>query len=664
MSQPFYYGVDYYPEHWPEERWEKDARLMQEAGLNVVRLAEFAWSKLEPSEGHFDFAWLDCAITTLSAHGIKVVLGTPTASPPPWVMLSDPDMFIVREDGRRATFGNRREYCPTNANYRRHSARIVRAMAEHYRDNRQVIGWQIDNEFGDRCYCPNCQRRFQEWLKERFGTLNAINERWGTIFWSHVYTNWSQIPLPWTTSGAPNPGLALDYARFMSAMYVGYQQEQVDILQEVCPQHFITHNFMGFKYDKINYFDLAEPLDLVSWDNYPRGFWHDDDPQPALLALGHAAMWGLKRKNFWVMEAQSGITGWETMSSAPRPGEIRLWVYQGIAHGADGMVFFRWRSCRFGTEEYWHGILDHDAQLRRRYREVQQMGQELARIGATIAGTEIRAEVAIMHSYDCRFAFQIQPNRADFRYAELIAGYYRALFARNVPVDVISPTADLSVYKLVIVPALYVLTEEMAAHLRQYVEAGGVLIITARSGVKDDGNTVVAMPLPGLLADLCGVEIEEYDLSPAGLANPLQFSAPIVTGGEATLWYDILKPRTAAVMARYTQDYYTGKPAITSNDTGRGKAIYVGTIGDAALAQTVIDWTLELAAVRPILDTPAGVEATVRWQGQRRLLFLLNHNAETQRVTLDGAWLDLLREQRVSGEIELAGRDVCILAEV
>lgn len=662
----FFYGVDYYPEHWPEARWEEDARLMQEAGINVVRLAEFAWSRLEPRDGQFDFAWLDRALDTLGARGIKAVLGTPTASPPPWLMSAHPECFLVEANGVRNTYGNRRQYCPTHPVYREHSARIVRAMAAHYHAHPQVIGWQIDNEFGDRCYCAECQRGFQDWLKARHGSLDDLNARWGTIFWSHVYTDWSQIPLPWTTSRAPNPGLALDYCRFMSDTYVSYQQAQVDILRQMCPDHFITHNFMGFGYDRLNYFDLARSLDRVAWDNYPRGFWNiEEQVDPAAPALSHDAMRGLKGRNFWVMEAQSGPAGWEVVGLTPRPGETRLWAYQAVAHGADAIVFFRWRTCRFGTEEYWHGVLDHDGCPRRRYAEVKQMGQELARIGDAILGSEVRAEVAIVLSYDSRFAFQVQPNNPAFSFSRHVADYYRALFRRNVPVDVVPPLADLSGYKLVIAPALYVLSEPEAANLRRYVEKGGVLIVTPRSGVKDAANTVVNLPLPGLLADLCGVEVAEYDsLSPA-MSNPVEFVHPQLVeagaNGAARIWCDVLALRGAEAAARYTQDYYAGQPAISLHRAGQGRAIYVGTFGDAALVNSVVAWALRLAGVSPTLEAPPGVEVAARWKGDQPTFYILNHDAQTHDLVLNGAYLDLITGARKAGAVSLAGRDVMVL---
>lgn len=599
------------------------------------------------------------------------MLGTPSASPPPWLVAAHPDVLMVRADGRRMTYGHRREYCPTNATYRAYAARITQAMADHYHDHPQVIGWQIDNEFGDRCYCPACQQSFHAWLRDKYGSLDALNSRWGTVFWSHEYTDWAQIPLPWTTSNNPNPGLDLDYRRFMSDTYVGFQQAQIDLLRQTCPDQFITHNFMGFRYDLINYFDLAAPLDCVSWDNYPRGWWNmqGEDVDHAGIALAHTTMRGLKNQPFWVMEQQSGPAGWEMISPSPQPGEIRLWAYQAIAHGADAIVFFRWRTARFGTEEYWHGVLDHDGRPRRRYAEVQQMGQEIARIGDQIAGAEVRAEVALLLDYDTRFAFQLQPNNPAFRYPDHAAACYKALHRHNVPVDVVPPPGDLERYKLVIAPALYVLPDAVAGHLRRYVEGGGVLVLTARSGVKDPFNAVVDLPLPGLLADLCGVEVADYDSLVDGVTRGLAFEHAAFdgAGGAASIWCDVLASRGAEVAARYTSGYYAGQPAITVHRAGQGTVIYVGTFGDAALADSVTGAARRLAGVSPLRGVsdpaPGPVEVTARWQGDRRLLFVLNHSLAAQSITLDRPYTDLLTGARHTGSISLAGRGVLVLAE-
>lgn len=675
----FRYGVDYYPEHWPEERWEIDAALMAEAGMNVVRLAEFAWARLEPQEGQFDFAWLDTALEALHKHGIQAILGTPTASPPPWVMAMDESLYRVRLDGRRLTYGNRREYCPSHPLYRELSRKIVSAMAEHYHDHPAVIGWQIDNEFGDRCYCGHCAGAFQGWLQKRYRSLQALNQAWGTIFWSHVYHAWSEIPVPATTGGAPNPGLALDFARFSSDTYVGYQKEQVDILRQRCPQHFITHNFMGFGYETLNYFDLARGLDLVAWDNYPRGFWNiRTEVDPSHMALGHDAMRSLKHQNFWMMEQQSGMAGWETMGTTLRPGEMRLWAYQAIAHGADGMVFFRWRTARFGTEEYWHGILDHHAQPGRRYQEAKQLGEELKTIAEAVLGAAVRPQAAMLLSYDTRWAFQLQPNNPKFNYSVHYWQYYKALHERQTGIELVAPEDDFSAYKLLVAPALYILPPALADKLRQYVKKGGVLVVTARSGVKDEYNTVVDQVLPGLLGEVCGVEVEEYDSLAEDMFNPLKFDLPelspkpaaavfampdATTRAAARIWCDVLKPTGAVMAAHYTQEFYEDRAAVTLHKYGKGKAVYVGCLGDESVPEALSDWLLELAGLQPALKAPEGVEVCERWQGKRRLLFVLNHLADEKEINLPAGYTNLLTQKALSGTVKLAGRDVLILME-
>ena len=658
------FGVDYYPEHWPEERWAIDAQLMLEAGMNVVRLGEFAWVKLEPQERIFDFDWLDRAIEIFHQKGLAVVLGTPTASPPVWLVQKTPEILRAKEDGSRVSFGTRRINCPSHPVYRERSRSITAAMAEHYAANPAVIGWQTDNEFGDRCFCPVCRAGFQNWLKECYGTLNELNERFGTIFWSQTYSEWSQIPLPSTISGAPpNPSLALDFRRFVSDTYVSFQQEQIEILRSKCPQHFITHDMMGFEYDGLDYFELAKPLDFVSWNNYPFGFWHKWIHTPASPALGHAAMRGLKNKNFWVMEQQAGPTGWQTLSSTPRPGVLRLWAYQSIAHGAEGIVFFRWRTARFGAEQYWHGLLDHDGRAGRRYDEIKQMGAELMHFGAEISGTEVRSRVAILQSYDSRFAFQVQANSDDFSYEKHIAQIYTALWGRNISADVVSATAELSKYEIVIAPALHVLTEEIAANLNSYVSSGGTLVVTPRTGVKNIDNVVVNQPFPGLLSAVCGVSVDEYDALTPDLSQSIVFDVGELAGQTlpVQIWCDILTPNGAEVLASYVKDYYTGKPAITRNQLGLGHAIYLGTFGDAAFYDAFFGWLLREKGLVCELTTPAGVEVCERWKGERVFRFILNHTDAPQLIHLPVGYRNLLNDKPVSGTIELATIDMLIL---
>jgi beta-galactosidase len=657
----FPYGVDYYPEHWPEERWPEDARLMAEAGFNIVRMAEFAWSRLEPQEGVFDFTWLDQVIDLLSGHGIRTILGTPTASPTPWVMETDPTMYRILPDGKPLYYGNRRGYCPNHPIYWQHTRRIVERMAAHYAGNPHVIAWQIDNEFGDPCYCPTCRRNFQVWLRNRFETLDRLNEKWGTIFWSHVYTNWKQIPVPYEHI-SQNPGLALDYKRFSSESYVRFQQMQIEILRKYSKKP-LTHNFMGFGYNKINYYDLAAPLDFVSWDNYLRVFWDmKAEIDPSHAALSHDTMRGLKKKNFWIMEQQAGPTGWEIIGDTPKPGELRLWVYQAFAHGADGMLYFRWRTCRFGNEEYWHGVLDHHGIPGRRYQEVSRVGEELKRIGELIQDSEVRNRVAIMQSYDTRFGFQTQPNNPQFHYETHVHDIYRGFFAQQVGVDLISEKEDLSGYKVVVVPSMYVLLDETVDNLAAFARAGGIVVFTARTGVKDEFNAVVNMRLPGLAAEMCGIEVEEYKSIPSDSQENIHLELIGQEGNfPVTVWAETLETHGAEIVASYHPGDFAGQPAMTRNRYGKGQVIYIGIFSDERFYDRLANWLLSEARLSTPLTTAPGVEITERWQGEHRLLFLLNHDSQPRPIRLNGEFLEIITGEILAGSVQLRARDIMIL---
>ncbi len=636
MHNKFAFGVDYYPEQWDETRWEIDASLMREAGFNTVRLAEFAWAKLEPECGVFDFAWLDRAITVLADHGLEIVLGTPTASPPAWLYAANSEIFRVLPDGRRLTYGHRRGYSPSHPEYLEHTRRIVMAMAQHYANHPAVIGWQIDNEFGDRDYSPAAQTAFQKWLKRKYISLEALNTAWGTVFWSHTYTDWSQIPVPLQTGATHNPSLCLEFARFSSDSYVQYQNLQLEILRQHCPNHFMTHNLMGFGYDQINYYDLANKLDLVTWDNYPRMWWNiSEGDEPARAALGHATMRGLKNQAFWVMEQQSGAGGWEYVVPHPKPGEIRLWAMQAIAHGANGIIFFRFRSARHGAEQYWHGLLEHDGTPGRRYQEVKALGAELQELGAKILETRPKADVAFVQSYDSRFAFQIQQNNPNLHYAQFFKRLYSSFHSQNIGMDVVSPTNDLQDYKLVVVPLLHVVTPEIAANLERYVQGGGTLVLSFRSGVKDEHNAVVNAPLPGLLRSLVGAKVIEYDSLYGSTQSQVQLNLPAretqVLPSE--IWCDVLEPEGAQVLASYTTGHYAGSAAITRNRVGRGQVILIGTAGED-LEHEVLAWLAEQLELHSQVAAPKGVEMVERRTNDERFLFVLNHTPEPQRIRL------------------------------
>jgi len=448
----------------------------------------------------------------------------------------------------------------------------------------------------------------------------------------------------------------------MSDSYVEYQRAQIDILRQACPGVPITHNLMGFRYPNLNYFDLARDLDWVSWDNYPRS---RGAPDAGARALAHATMRGLKGQPFWVMEEQSGPTGNATVAMTPRPGEIPYWAWQAIAHGADGIVYFRWRTARFGAEEYWHGILDHHGIPGRRYDEVRAMGEIVQRLGKKLDGSAVSCPAAMILSYDSRFAFQNQPHNPYLDYPAQFMGLYKALWRHHIGVDIVSPDADLGRYRLVVAPMLYILDEALSEDLERYVAQGGTLVLTCRTGVMDVDNMVVDLPLPGLLRELCGITVEEYDSLDDGRSVPLRGTGPLTgTTGNGSAWADVLSLSGAQVWAQYAGEYYAGAPAVTVNEVGRGRVVYIGTVLEASLADALVTQLMSVAGVASPVQAQEGLEVVERVSQQGRFLFLLNGEAEPRTAEVGPGGHELITDQRVSGTIEVPPLGVRIIERI
>jgi len=656
----FVYGVDYYPE--AEGPVEKDAEMMQAAGINFVRMAEFAWAKMEPTEGHYDFAWLDRALKVLNAHGIKAVLGTPSASPPAWLMARYPDIAAMNDQGVRYRYGSRRNYCMNNPHFLAAVRGIVTAMAEHYKNHPGVLGWQIDNELGGPdCYDSLCLAAFQNWCRTKYGSLDAVNKAWGTIFWGHTYSAWSQIPLPWNTLyGVHNPSLELDYRRYFSDATRNFLVMQTDILRRIAPGKAITHNEMGM-FDNVDYSHLNTAIDFVAWDNYPMIDRNDTgytDP-----ALAHDLMRGSKnQQNFMVMEEEGGLPGWtEFWGHQAPPGLYRVWAYQAIAHGADGVCYFRWRTSRFGTEQYWQGVLDQDSYPNARYNVVKQTGDEVKRLKDVLEGTTPLSQVALLVSPDTRWAFHIQPLVKSFDYNRQLHRYYDSLRRQGVNVDVVFPQADLSPYKILVAPSLFVVTPELTRKLIDFVEGGGTLVLTYRSGVKDEHNVFTDETLPGPLAKLAGIAIHDYDpeADPAGGAQQ-----QIVVSGQhypAHVWFDILTPGTAQTLATYAASYYAGSAALTRNASGKGSVYYVGTEPDSAeFYDQLLAGILQSAGISG-RRLPEGVEMATREGAGRKVVFLLNYTATKQSVDVGEAYRDALSGGLTATSVEVPEFGVTVL---
>jgi beta-galactosidase len=634
-----HFGVDYYPEHWPRERWEKDAVLMHEMGVQVVRMAEFSWFKMEPSLGEFHFEWLDEAVALLNKYGIKTILGTPTAAPPAWIIEKNPEIQPIDSQGRIRHFGGRHHDCQSNKTYRAHIKRFVNAMSKHFADNPGVIGWQIDNELGnshgDLCMCNSCKSLFQQWLKYKYKTIENLNEAWGTAFWSQGYNSFSQIGAPLITVTGENPSQMLDWKCFCSDLIVDFATFQADIIRKNCPNHFITHNYMCFD-DKVNYYDLGEVLDFVSNDLYPAGQWQKQPHQPeSELAASHDVMRGYKNKPFWMMEQQSGIAGWGTMGRALEPGQMSAWAMQSVAHGADAVIFFRWRTCAVGTEQYWHGILGHSGNPGRTFYEAKTLTHKFGKYMDDFEGAMPNAEVAIVHNFRQNYAFEIQPNHPELSYVGHIQKYYKALYDKKIPVDFVQDKDDLSKYKLVIAPLQYLMTPELEQHYIDYVANGGHLVLTMRTGVKDEHNICMTeYELPGRLKGICGIEVPEYDCLLGTKAGVLYGK----TEYEVEKWCDIIDLKGAKELAQYSTGFYKQTPAITENNYGKGVTWYVGTEPSEELMEDIVKYFTEKSDIETLGIAADEVEMMTRDKDTKRWLFVINHSNEEQVYHLNDSY--------------------------
>jgi beta-galactosidase len=624
-------GVCYYPEHWPPERWPVDARLMREAGLDLVRLGEFAWQQMEPAEAEFDWAWLDSAIEVLTAEGLKLVLCTPTATPPAWLCHAHPDVLPVDAQGRRRRFGSRRHYCPNSPAYHAHTDRIVAALAERYGQHPDVLGWQIDNEFGGhgtaRCYCDYCAAAFRRWLQARHGSLQALNAAWGTAFWSQAYSDWEQVQPPNLTVAEANPSHVLDYWRFSSDSVVAYQQRQIDQLRSsIAPDQFITTNFMGTMPD-LDYHALARPLDLVTWDSYPTGYaekqalslyWPGearpvfayDVGDPYVTGFCHDLTRGLKQAPFWVMEQQPGHINWGLINPPVRPGAVRLWTWHALASGAEAVVYFRWRSGLFAQEQYHSGLLRHDASPDIGLEDVHAMRPERS-LMAQLAQAPLAVEIAMLLDYDNLWALDLQPHRQGYGYLRHLFVYYRALVGHGMAVDIVPAGADLGRYRLVLAPGAFLGRPELAQALAAFAQRGGTVLLGVRSGFKTLSNIVTDQPLPGVYRELVGATVDAWHGLPDGLGYSVESYIPRV-GGQATIWAEALAPAGARALAHFRTGPLAGSAALTEHAYGAGRVLYHGFYPNLEQAEALSVTLARQAGVQPVAEIEHGLIALRR----------------------------------------------------
>jgi len=609
-------GCAYYPEHWPVDQWAADAKQLREAGLSVVRLGEFAWDKMEPQPGQYSFDWLDHAVDILSQAGLKIVMCPPTATPPPWLLHQYPEIRRVGIDGVRVSTASRRVICGSTAPYRAAARSIVDTITRHYGHHPAVIGWQVDNEFGvgetTRCYCDSCRVRFQEWLAERYGSLDILNQAWGTQFWGTTFTDWTQIPVPGITTEPQNPSLRLDYRRFSSDNWVTFQQMQIDLLRTNAPQHWITHNFM-IRHWSLDYWKLAQALDVVSYDNYPHGL-----NDPAEVSMNLDLMRSLKKRSFWVIEQQPGRVNWHPYNPSVPPGQVRGWTHQAYAAGASAVVYFRERAARIGQEQYHTGLFKWDGTPDQAYYEAQQVSRDLASLPDLARPS---AQVGIIFDYNDLWSIELEPMTQEFSYWNWVRQIYTAFWQSNIPVDFLPREADLTGCDTVIVPAAILIHPGEVERWRAWVEQGGRLIVTFRSGVRELSNIATAETLPGGgLSDLIGAHVSQFASVPPATYTAWPDHRPgsqISAGAESVfnyhIWAETLTPTTANTLYHYSDGLNAGEVAVTQHRVGKGEVIYLGCwVEDFARFAAAQGWIT--AAPAPVQITTLQDAAGSSWQ--------------------------------------------------
>ncbi|MDG6101896.1 beta-galactosidase [Dactylosporangium aurantiacum] len=646
------FGADYNPEQWPTDVWREDVALMRDAGVTMATVGVFSWAWLEPSQGRYEFGWLDEVLDLLGDHGIAVDLATATASPPPWLSQAHPEVLPVDQDGRRLSFGSRQAYCPSSPWYRAAALSLVERLAERYREHPALAMWHVNNEYGchvTHCYCDTSAAAFRDWLTDRYDKdLDALNAAWGTAFWSQRYSDWAQVQPPRATPTFGNPTQELDFRRFSSDALLALFTAERDILHRLTPRIPVTTNFMAGMFDRLDYWRWAPQTDVVSTDHYLTAAEPDNH-----LGLAYAAdlTRSLAGGEWLLMEHSTSAVNWQPRNAAKRPGEMVRNSLSHVARGSQGAMYFQWRASRAGAEKWHSAMLPHAGTDSAVWRDVVALGGHLAAL-APVLGSSVDAPVALLHDYQSFWAetHPAQPSDDMVPEAE-IRRWHAALLRRGITADLAHPGAPLDRYRAVFVPSLYLISDADAANLAAYAQSGGTVLVGPYSGIVDEHDQVRLGGYPGAFGDLLGVRIEEYFPLLAGESVALD------DGTRGTVWTERGRTTGAEILARYADGPLAGAPALTRN----GRAWYVGTrLADPDLERLLATVCAEAGVTAPVPDPPPGLEVVRRSAPDgAAYLFLLNHSGE--EVGLDLAGTDLLTGAHHDA-VRVPGGGVVVLA--
>ncbi len=660
IGDGLYFGGDYNPEQWDRETWVEDADLMRKARVNLVSVGIFSWSRIETSEGKYDFEWLDEVLNLLLDRGVYVDLATATASPPAWLIKSDPTVLPVDHDGRRLSFGARQTYCPNSESFRSAASRLVEELVIRYNDFPGLKMWHVSNEYGchvSRCYCDNCAAKFRLWLQKRYGGIEALNHAWGSAFWSQLYGGFDEINPPRIAPTFANPTQQLDYYRFASDSLRELYEMEAAIIRGHSDKP-ITTNYMGF-FKGVDQFAWRGVGDFVSLDSYP-------DPHAAQVHVDAAAGYDLTRsvaegEPWLLMEQAPSAVNWRGINGVKKPGQMRALSLSAVARGANGVMFFQWRAAKAGAEKFHSAMLPHAGAESRIYKEVQQLGDDLTKLSG-VASAKVSASVAIVFDWNNWWAIELDSHPTDHIFYLLsIRKFYGSLQRMGITCDFVSPKDDLSKYKAVVAPNLYLCDRDFAKSLTSYVDGGGALLGTYFTGIVDQNDHVVLGGYPGYLRDLFGVLVEEF--APLRPGDGFDFSlvnSPTIHRG--TLWSEVVSPTTASVLAKSNDEVGVDSLGVGQggvlfeNSFGRGRALY--------LATEVEDDFLDIVVERLLGDKferSASEEVEVVERGQ--YTFVINHGVEVD-FSLNHRQRDLLSGRVLEEAVSLKPYDVLVLEDV
>lgn len=654
----FLHGADYNPDQWTPDIWQEDMRLMKLAHVNVAAVGIFSWTALEPAEGQFTFDWLDRIMDMLAENDAYAVLATPSGARPAWLSQKYPEVLRVRPERLRNLHGTRHNHCLTSPVYREKTAIINEKLAERYQKHPALLVWHLSNEYGGECHCDLCNEAFRQWLQRKYGTLDKLNHAWWTGFWSHIFTDWSQIESPSPVGEPFLHGLNLDWKRFVTDQTADFMCHELEPIRRFTPDVPVTTNMMGL-YPGLNYWKIAPQVDVVSWDSYPS--WHQaipDAERGAEVAFVHDINRCMKGgKPFMLMESTPSIVNWQAYAKLKRPGMHLLSSLQAVAHGSDTVQYFQWRKSRGSSEKLHGAVVDHVGHEHTRvFRDVTEVGETLEKLDAVI-GTTTRPQVAIIYDTENRWAIEDLQGliREDKGYVQTCMAHYKALWKRGIPADVLDMDQPLDGYRLVIAPMLYMLRPGVAKRITQFVEAGGTFVATYWTGVVDENDLCFLNGFPGPLRELLGIWAEEIDtLLPVdqNVLVPSENNALALTDQyQIRDLCELIHAESAQVLATYGADFYAGRPVLTQNSFGSGTAYYIAARTEQKFLDDFYRALCQQVGVRPILEAalPEGVSVMQREDGEQRFIFVMNFSQASASVSLEQhACVDVLTSQRVS----------------